>query len=101
MADIQKEYRLVISEEMYREYISQPLGEMHTALMMLRETNVCAFGDTNDMEDFCKLMEEVIRARHDKLYTVLGYLRENPGAPSHAGEMVPVSGQVSEEVNHG
>jgi len=45
-------------------------------------------------------MEEVIRARHDKLYTVLGYLRENPGAPSHAGEMVPVSGQVSEEVHH-
>ncbi len=94
MTDIQKEYRLVIPEKTYYSEIYDTLWDIHSAATALEGMDVDALGDFAEIKSFCKMIGESIHNRHERLYQVLGEGDENPG------RLVPVSGQVSEEVEH-
>ncbi len=88
----QKEYRLVISEKTYYSEIYDTLWDIHCATTVLEQMDVDALGD--ELKSFCTMIGESIHNRYERLYQILGAADENPG------RFVPVSGQVSEEVEH-
>ena len=94
MTDIQKEYRLVIPEKTYYSEIYDTLWDIHSAVTALERMDVGAL-DCGEIKSFYKMIGEFIHNRYERLYQILGAADENPG------RLVPVSGQVSEEVGHG
>ncbi len=94
MTDIQKEYSLVIPEKTYYSEIYDTLWDIHSAVKALERMDVGAL-DFGEIESFYKMIGEFIHNRYERLYQILGAADENPG------RFVPVSGQVSEEVDHG
>ncbi len=89
----QKEYRLVIPEKTYYSEIYDTLWDIHSAVKALERMDADVLGD--ELKSFCTMIGEFIHNRYERLYQILGAADENPG------RFVPVSGQVSEEVNHG